>query len=132
MHCFDCILLFLDSVKQVLELIALCSLSSMFVPVDRYSASAVLVVFTAMFVTVIDAIRNVFFHPLSVFPGPRLAASSTWWSAYQQVIMGRSMHHICERLHEQYGRLPANFTVPKRLTKAGVGDIIRIGPNRVC
>jgi len=45
--------------------------------------------------------------------------------------MGRSMHHICERLHEQYGRLPTSFIVPKRLTKAGTGDIIRIGPNRV-
>ncbi|KAG9186431.1 hypothetical protein G6011_09539 [Alternaria panax] len=81
--------------------------------VERYSASVVLVIFTAIFVTAIDAIRNIFFHPLSAFPGPRLAASSTWWSAYQQVIMGRSMHHICERLHEQYG------------------DIVRIGPNRL-
>jgi len=65
---------------------------------------ALLAVLGALSITIVDIIRNIFFHPLYAFPGPRLAASSTWWSAYQQVFMGRSMHHICERLHEQYGK----------------------------
>ncbi|KXH55564.1 hypothetical protein CSAL01_06767 [Colletotrichum salicis] len=33
-----------------------------------------------------ECIRNVYFHPLSKFPGPRLAAASSWWSTYQQTI----------------------------------------------
>jgi hypothetical protein len=73
---------------------------------EKFQISVVLAVLAAVAVTVttIDIVRNVSFHPLSCFPGPRLAASSFWWSAYQQVIKGRSMHHICERLHEQYGK----------------------------
>ncbi|KAJ5674343.1 uncharacterized protein N7477_004277 [Penicillium maclennaniae] len=63
--------------------------------------------------SIADAIVNVFFSPLSEFPGPKLAAATTWWSAYQQAIRGRSMHHICIELHEKYG------------------DIVRIGPNRL-
>ncbi|KAJ5503276.1 hypothetical protein N7463_006150 [Penicillium fimorum] len=60
-----------------------------------------------------DVIVNIFFSPLSEFPGPKLAAATTWWSAYQQAIRGRSMHHICMSLHEKYG------------------DIVRIGPSRL-
>lgn len=58
---------------------------------------------TAVVLAIIDSVRNVFFHRLSTFPGPRLAAASSWWSAWQQAILGKSMHHICERLHERYG-----------------------------
>ncbi|KAJ5128103.1 hypothetical protein N7448_008882 [Penicillium atrosanguineum] len=60
-----------------------------------------------------DSIVNAFFSPLSEVPGPKLAAATTWWSAYQQAIRGRSMHHICMSLHEKYG------------------GIVRIGPNRL-
>ncbi|KAK1713911.1 uncharacterized protein CLUP02_17094 [Colletotrichum lupini] len=60
-----------------------------------------------------QCIRNIYFHPLSKFPGPRLAAATSWWSTYQQTIVNRSMHHICIDLHAKYG------------------DIVRIGPNRL-
>lgn len=51
----------------------------------------------------IKCIQNVYFHPLSKFPGPRLAAATSWWSAYQQALAHRSMHHICIDLHAKYG-----------------------------
>jgi len=69
-----------------------------------FTVLAVLVVLAAFSITMFDIIRNFFFHPLSAFPGFRLAASSTWGSEYQQVFMSWSMHHICEHLHEEYGK----------------------------
>lgn len=69
--------------------------------------------------SIADAVYNVFFSPLSEFPGPKLAAATTWWSAYQQAVRGRSMHHICMSLHEQYGRSPVHYLMtqsPSKLT----------------
>lgn len=70
------------------------------------SLKAGLVLATAVWVVygVIKGIQNVYFHPLSKFPGPRLAAATSWWSAYQQALAHRSMHHICIDLHAKYGR----------------------------
>ncbi|KAF8488498.1 hypothetical protein F5888DRAFT_1291214 [Russula emetica] len=33
-------------------------------------------------------IYNVFFHPLSCFPGPRGAACTKWWLAYMMFVRG--------------------------------------------
>ena len=52
------------------------------------------------------AVRNLYFHPLSKFPGPFFARSTSWWSTYQQVLARQSMHHICEKLHHKHGKNP--------------------------
>ncbi|KAF2127467.1 cytochrome P450 [Dothidotthia symphoricarpi CBS 119687] len=80
---------------------------------DNLKTSIILAASGWLLFQLVGCIRNVYFHPLSKFPGPRTAAASSWWSAYQQTIANRSMHHICKKLHAQYG------------------DIIRIGPNRL-
>ena len=49
------------------------------------------------------AIYNVFFHPLSHFPGPRGAACTKWWLAYMEYIRGVSLHILREQLHQKYG-----------------------------
>jgi hypothetical protein len=45
----------------------------------------------------------VFFHPLSEFPGPKLAAASSWWLVYQEWLRGRSLTDILFDLHQRYG-----------------------------
>jgi hypothetical protein len=57
------------------------------------------------------AFYNVYFHPLAHFPGPRLAAASKFWLAYQEFIRGVSLSDVRDELHATYG------------------DIIRLQPN---
>lgn len=50
-------------------------------------------------------IYNVYFHPLSQFPGPKLAGASCWYEAFFDLVVrpgGQYMHQI-DRLHEEYG-----------------------------
>lgn len=49
------------------------------------------------------AIYNAYFHPLSKFPGPRLAAATTLWKLYVEAIAQRSMALYLRELHEEYG-----------------------------
>ncbi|KAL0069997.1 hypothetical protein AAF712_002894 [Marasmius tenuissimus] len=58
-------------------------------------------------------IRRVFLHPLSKFPGPKLAALSTWYQAYFDIVKnGGFLKHLHE-LHAAYG------------------PVVRIGPNHL-
>ncbi|KAF5864081.1 hypothetical protein ETB97_008486 [Aspergillus alliaceus] len=68
---------------------------------------------TAILVTVCRVIYNLFFHPLHRFPGPRIAAATTWWRAYKEVYKQETIAKLLFDLHEKYG------------------DIVRIGPNEL-
>jgi hypothetical protein len=61
---------------------------------------------------------NAFFHPLSTYPGPRMAAASGWWLAYHEVFREQSLTNILFSLHQRYGiQLPTtqiHATVAKR------------------
>ncbi|KAF3032345.1 hypothetical protein E8E12_001817 [Didymella heteroderae] len=58
-------------------------------------------------------IYNVYFHPLAKFPGPLLAATSTYWKAYVECVANRSFCHELVNLHARYG------------------DVVRVGPNEL-
>ena len=53
----------------------------------------------------IRVIYNVYFHPLSRFPGPRGAACTRWWLAYMEVGRGVSLFTLRAELHQKYGTL---------------------------
>lgn len=53
----------------------------------------------------VRVICNVFFHPLSRFPGPRGAACTRWWLAYMELGRGVSLSTLRTELHQKYGTL---------------------------
>jgi hypothetical protein len=78
----------------------------------------------------VRVIYNVFFHPLSRFPGPRGAACTRWWLAYMEIGRGVSLSTLREELHQKYGILSSSRSFDRSID-AGQGDIIRISPNEV-
>jgi len=51
----------------------------------------------------VRVIYNVYFHPLSRFPGPRSAACTRWWLAYMELGRGVSLSTLRAELHQKYG-----------------------------
>jgi len=74
---------------------------------DQPLASGILLAFIAWLSWIAQtAVYNAFFHPLSSFPGPRLAATTTLWKAFIECILNRSFCHVLEELHAKYGVYP--------------------------
>ena len=57
----------------------------------------------------VHVIYNLYFHPLSRFPGPRGAACTKWWLAYWELGRGVSLSALREELHKKYGNLPSRW-----------------------
>ena len=52
---------------------------------------------------VCKAVYNIYFHPLSRYPGPRLASATLWWQTWIEVITGQSLSLKLVELHDIYG-----------------------------
>lgn len=50
------------------------------------------------------AVRRLFFHPLSKFPGPRVAAITRWYEFYYDVIEGGTFFKKYLGLHKKYSK----------------------------
>jgi hypothetical protein len=59
-----------------------------------------------LFYSFVRVVYNVFFHPLSRFPGPHGAACTRWWLAYTELGRGVSLSTLREELHQKYGTFP--------------------------
>ena len=80
------------------------------------------------------AIYRLYFHPLSKFPGPKLAAVSDYWELYQDFLRKESGYLFIEldNLHEKYGMLFEDIEVYfVRYDLRSAGPIVRIRPNEV-
>lgn len=60
-----------------------------------------------------NGLLNVFNHALSRYPGPRLAAATTYWHAFVECILKRSFLEVLKDTHRTYG------------------EVVRIGPNEL-
>jgi hypothetical protein len=74
---------------------------------------------------------RIFLHPLSKFPGPKLAAATPWYKFYYDVILQGNYTFKIMDLHKENGFLSSN-SFPNALSKQGSlihpGPIIRINP----
>ena len=52
-------------------------------------------------------IQRLYLHPLSAFPGPRLAAATGWFEAYYDIIDGGTFVKQYEKWHARYGMVIA-------------------------
>lgn len=57
------------------------------------------------FVAFVGAIvHRLYFHPLSKFPGPKLAALTEWYESYWDIIKHGQYTFEIGRMHEKYGK----------------------------
>lgn len=50
-----------------------------------------------------NAVFNLFWHPLAVFPGPPIAAISTLYMSHIDFVSKGSLVHVLEKPNDQYG-----------------------------
>jgi hypothetical protein len=46
---------------------------------------------------------RLYFHPLSRFPGPRIAAATSWYEAYYEIVLKGQYSKQISKLHDKYG-----------------------------
>jgi len=46
---------------------------------------------------------RLYWHPLASFPGPRLAAISSWYEAYYEIALQGQYSRQISKLHDEYG-----------------------------
>lgn len=68
-----------------------------------YLQVVIYAVVTSLLAVFIVGIKRVFFHPLSSFPGPRIAALTSWYGFYFDVIKGGIGIKRWPDLHKKYG-----------------------------
>lgn len=52
------------------------------------------------------AVYRLYLHPLAKFPGPRLAAVTSWYEGYYEVVKVGQYSRQISNLHDQYGAKP--------------------------
>lgn len=55
------------------------------------------------YVTVL-AVYRLYLHPLAKFPGPRIAALTSWYEGYYEVVKNGQYSRKISKLHDEYGQ----------------------------
>jgi len=72
-------------------------------PPHPFQTTLLLIFIIVNLCNVLIIIRRLFFHPLSAFPGPRIAAATTFYKMYFEVIRGGELLGKIHQLHVLYG-----------------------------
>jgi len=56
-----------------------------------------------LLLTVVEAVRRLYFHPLAHIPGPKLAALTWWYEFYWDIIQPGKYVFRIQELHQIYG-----------------------------
>lgn len=59
---------------------------------------------------VLRTVYHLYLHPLSKFPGPRIAAATYLYEFYYDVVKGGMYIWEVERMHEKYGQYRVSIT----------------------
>lgn len=79
-------------------------------------------------------IYRLYFHPLAKFAGPKLAAMSSLYEFYHNVIKDGLFFREIERMHDKYGKsviFTCKYANIRATTEAFLGPIVRITPNEL-
>lgn len=78
-------------------------------------------------------VYRVRFHPLAKFPGPKLAAATTAYEFYYNIVKDGLFHRKLIELHEKFGQSKSILRVNKSygLHIAQAGPVVRIAPNEL-
>lgn len=71
------------------------------------------------------------FHPLARFPGPKVAAASSLYATYYNLIEGGAFTEKLPRLHDIYGESTPSSLLPRLFTRRVQGPIVRTHPNEL-
>lgn len=70
---------------------------------DSYWNVAASVGCASLLALTVQTVKRFFFHPLSKYPGPPLAAVTLWYKAYFDIVMDGGWAEHLEYLHDVYG-----------------------------
>ena len=68
-----------------------------------FLASAVITSLLCVIYTIFLGLYRLYLHPLSRFPGPKLAALSKWYEFYYEVVQKGQFTFCIQDLHRRYG-----------------------------
>lgn len=80
-----------------------------FLPKNTFWRAAVAVLSLSALYVVSLVIQRLLFSPIAKFPGPKLAAVTSWYELYYDVIHNGKYLFEIEKMHDKYGRYPSIF-----------------------
>ena len=89
--------------------------------------------FVGLFYCASLVLYRLYFHPLSRFPGPNLAAATKWYEFYFDILSGQGGRFMFEidRMHDLYGLCHICKSHAEMNVKPFSGPIIRINPEEL-